>query len=176
MLTLKIKSFEELSAREVYEILGARCDVFTVEQKICYPDADGVDLHSLHVWLEAHDGTVEAYLRLYREDDGAGKTAGAYDSPAAEAHDSTTAGAHDSTIAGPVHMGRVLTRRHGEGLGRRVVEAGIEAAWTRMGADEIRLHSQEYCIGFYEKMGFRVCSSLFDEAGIPHAEMRLLRG
>lgn len=160
MLTLKIKSFEELSAREVYEILGARCDVFTVEQKICYPDADGVDLHSLHVWLETRDGTVEAYLRLYREDDGAGKTAGAC----------------DSTTAGPVHMGRVLTRRHGEGLGRRVVEAGIEAAWTRMGANEILLHSQEYCIGFYEKMGFRVCSGLFDEAGIPHAEMRLLRG
>ena len=160
MLTLKIKSFEELSAREVYEILGARCDVFTVEQKICYPDADGVDLHSLHVWLETRDGTVEAYLRLYREDDGAGKTTGA----------------HDSTTAGPVHMGRVLTRRHGEGLGRRVVEAGIEAAWTRMGANEILLHSQEYCIGFYEKMGFRVCSGLFDEAGIPHAEMRLLRG
>ncbi len=160
MLTLKIKSFEELSAREVYEILGARCDVFTVEQKICYPDADGVDLHSLHVWLETRDGTVEAYLRLYREDDGAGKPTGA----------------HDSTTAGPVHMGRVLTRRHGEGLGRRVVEAGIEAAWTRMGANEILLHSQEYCIGFYEKMGFRVCSGLFDEAGIPHAEMRLLRG
>lgn len=163
MLTLKIKPFEELSAREVYEILGARCDVFSVEQKICYPDADGVDLQSLHVWLEADDGTVEAYLRLYRESgtSAEGATTGC-DSAARAA-------------AGLVHMGRVLTRRNGEGLGRRIVEAGIETAWARMGADEIRLHSQEYCIGFYGKMGFRVCSDLFDEAGIPHAEMTLLR-
>lgn len=141
-----VKSFSELTASEVYEILKARCDIFTVEQQICYPDMDDIDYEALHVFLADQKGVVQAYLRLYRE------------SPGEEA----------------VHMGRVLTREHGTGWGRQIVEAGIRAAEERMAARQILLHSQQYCIGFYAKMGFQVTSDIFIEAEIPHVEMRLL--
>ena len=137
-----IKSFTELSGSEVYEILKARCDVFTVEQQICYPDMDDIDYGALHVFIADDNGLVLAYLRLYRED-------------------------------GDVHMGRVLTREHGKGLGRILVEEGIRAAESHFGAGRIVIHSQQYCIGFYEKFGFQVSSDVFIEAEIPHVEMVL---
>ena len=137
-----VKTFGELSGSEVYEILKARCDVFTVEQQICYPDMDDIDYDAVHVFIADEKGLVLAYLRLYREE-------------------------------GSVHMGRVLTRDHGKGLGRILVEEGIRAAVAHFGASSIVLHSQEYCSGFYEKFGFKITSDIFIEAEIPHVEMVL---
>jgi ElaA protein len=142
-MTVTVKPFGELTASEVYEILKARCDIFTVEQQICYPDMDDIDYDAIHVFCADERGVVQAYLRLYTEGD-----------------DNET-----------VHIGRVLTRDHGMGLGRVVMEEGIRVAFGRMGAARILLHSQEYCIGFYEKFGFRVVSDVFIEAEIPHVEM-----
>lgn len=139
---IKVKRFQELTAAEVYEILKARCDVFTVEQKICYPDMDDIDYEALHVWCEDERGMVQAYLRLYRE-------------PCSTA----------------VHMGRVLTREHGRGQGRELVSEGVRVAREMMGATQIELHSQQYCTVFYEKLGFRAVSPVFIEADIPHVSM-----
>lgn len=143
MLTTHIKPFCELSASEVYEILKARCDVFTVEQKICYPDMDDIDYDAIHVSLSDEWGIVQAYLRLFREEES---------SPV-------------------VHVGRVLSREHHNGMGRIVMQEGIRVAKEMMGAQELILHSQEYCIGFYEKLGFKVVSDTFIEAEIPHVTM-----
>lgn len=142
---ITVKAFAELTTVEVFEILRARCDVFTVEQKICYPDPDDTDLEAVHVFSMDADGRVHAYLRLYA----------------------------DGAEPGLVHVGRVLTREHGRGLGREIMAAGIWAARERMGAKTLTLHSQQYCIGFYEKSGFSVCSDVFMEADIPHVEMRM---
>lgn len=143
MNKLVVKSFGELSGAEVYEILKARCDVFTVEQKICYPDMDDIDYDAIHVFIHDEKGVVQAYLRLFREEEG---------SPV-------------------VHVGRVLSREHHNGLGRMVMLEGIRVAKEMMGAQQLTLHSQEYCIGFYEKMGFKVVSDTFIEADIPHVIM-----
>ena len=43
MKTFVIKKFDELSGREVYEILKARSTVFMMEQNIHYLDMDDVD-------------------------------------------------------------------------------------------------------------------------------------
>lgn len=59
-----VKRFSDLSGREVYEILKARCDVFTVEQGIRYPDMDDIDYRSLHVWLQAGIPHVQMTLTL----------------------------------------------------------------------------------------------------------------
>lgn len=144
-MTISVKSFGELSGAEVYEILKARYDVFAVERRICYPDMDNVDYEALHVFAKDDNGLVHAYLRLYR----------------------------DAAEPSAVHMGRVLTRRHGIGLGRQVVEAGIRAARDIPGASSVVLHSQQYCSGFYSKMGFDITSDIFEEAGIPHLRMEL---
>lgn len=66
-MELKIKNFDELSTRELYEIARARTEIFLLEQRIICQDFDRVDYESLHCFLE-EDGRVAAYLRAYRTD------------------------------------------------------------------------------------------------------------
>ena len=66
---MKSKFFSELTAREVYEIVRARQEVFLMEQKIICRDFDGVDYDALHCFIE-RDGKVCAYLRAYKSDEG----------------------------------------------------------------------------------------------------------
>ena len=59
-----VKTFEELTTKELYEILKARCAVFTVEQNIICQDMDGIDYRAMHCFFE-EEGRVEAYLRAF---------------------------------------------------------------------------------------------------------------
>ncbi len=63
------KTFEELSVGELYEILKLRSDVFVVEQNCVYPDIDGIDRKSMHLFA-AEDGKIVSYLRIYRREEG----------------------------------------------------------------------------------------------------------
>lgn len=65
-MKFKAKFFDELTARELYEIVRARQEIFLMEQNIVCRDFDGVDYDSLHCFLE-QEGKVMAYLRAYRE-------------------------------------------------------------------------------------------------------------
>ena len=38
----------------------------------------------------------------------------------------------------------------------------------------IYIEAQCYAVGYYEKVGFEVCSDEFLEDGIPHVQMKLL--
>ena len=63
---LNIRTFDKLSAAELYEILRLREAVFIVEQNCPYPEADGTDPEAVHLWYAGEDGRVAAYLRLYQ--------------------------------------------------------------------------------------------------------------
>lgn len=93
-----------------------------------------------------------------------------------------------ATVAGaPVGTARLLTEdttgrigricvvpeQRGTGLGAALVRAGIDALSAQPGLTSIQLGAQSYAIGFYEKLGFRVCGPEYDDAGIPHREMEL---
>ena len=65
-MNLHIKTFEQLSSTELYEILKARSAVFVVEQTCPYQDIDDGDYESLHVYLE-EEGKLLAYLRCYEQ-------------------------------------------------------------------------------------------------------------
>ena len=68
-MKLVSKFFDELTTRELYEILKARAEIFVVEQECVYQDVDGKDYESLHVFYE-EDGKVVAYLRsFWKEND-----------------------------------------------------------------------------------------------------------
>ena len=71
-MELKIKDFDSLSTRELYEIARARTEIFLLEQRIICQDFDRVDYDSLHCFFES-DGRVVAYLRAYQADDGSVK-------------------------------------------------------------------------------------------------------
>ncbi|MCC9597438.1 MULTISPECIES: GNAT family N-acetyltransferase [unclassified Rubrivivax] len=74
---------------------------------------------------------------------------------------------------GVVRVGRmaVLAPHRGGGLGRRVLDALIDAA-RAAGHATVMLHAQESAIGFYDRAGFEAVGPSFVEAGIVHQEMR----
>ncbi len=72
-----------------------------------------------------------------------------------------------------VQAGRVLTRRHGTGLGGKLLKAGIAQVREKFDPDRIYIEAQCYAVGYYEREGFRVCSEEFLEDGIPHVGMEL---
>ena len=140
--TLVIKKFDRLTPREVYEILRIRTAVFVVEQECPYQEVDGTDYDSLHVWLE-EDKEIVAYLRIFVKDE----------------------------ETNTVQIGRVLSKRRGQGLGAKVLEHGLEAAKIEMGADRVFIEAQTYALDFYKKFGFEACGEEFLEDGIPHTPM-----
>lgn len=74
---------------------------------------------------------------------------------------------------GIAHIGRVLTTVRGKGYGLEVMKAAITHCQEVLGCSHIIVHAQVQVIGFYEKLGFRVTSDLFDECGILHKTMEL---
>ena len=87
------------------------------------------------------DGKIAAYLRLFYRNEGI------------------------------VQIGRVLTVRRNEGLGRKLLHEAVMFAEETMKPETMYLEAQTYASGFYEKEGFRVVSEPFDEDGIPHVKM-----
>lgn len=67
-MEFRAKYFDELSTKELYEIIKARNEIFVVEQKILYQDLDDIDYKSLHCFIVEND-KVRAYLRAFYIDD-----------------------------------------------------------------------------------------------------------
>jgi ElaA protein len=57
------RAFSELTVAELYAIMALREQVFIVEQKCPYLEADGLDPQARHVWAE-EAGELRAYLRI----------------------------------------------------------------------------------------------------------------
>ncbi|KIT15007.1 GNAT family N-acetyltransferase [Jannaschia aquimarina] len=74
---------------------------------------------------------------------------------------------------GEVKIGRVATlaRARGRGHAKRLIEAAMEAA-RRDGATRAYLSAQETVIPWYESLGFTAEGPPYDDAGIPHRDMR----
>ena len=140
---LNVRTFSELSADELYEILRARAEVFLMEQGIVYVDADEVDRRATHVFRR-EERSVVSYARLF---------------PEAE--------------EGVVHMGRVLTTKRGKGLGREVVEEALRFSFSKLKAQCVRIDSQSSVAPFYSHLGFRQTSDVFVLEGVEHVKMEL---
>lgn len=141
-----VKSFDELSALELYEVLKLRTDVFFVEQRVDETELDYRDLEptTRHYWVADESGAVLAYLRTLWDDEPQHR----------EAH---------------VVVGRVVTRAdaRGAGLATRLLAAAIA---DNADAD-IVLHAQEYAQALYAKAGFEPFGDVYLEAGIRHIGM-----
>tara|TARA_B100000945_G_scaffold313664_1_gene310090 strand:- start:433 stop:891 length:459 start_codon:yes stop_codon:yes gene_type:complete len=145
-LSWEWKSFSELKRDELYDILRFRQEIFVVEQKSWYLDADGLDQSSLHL-LVLDKGILIGYLRL---------------TPPGKKYPETS-------------IGRVSIDKgyRGEKLGDHLLIMGIEKGKEAYGSGSYRISAQEYLISYYEKHGFKVQGNLYDEDGIPHIEMLL---
>ena len=67
----------------------------------------------------------------------------------------------------------VQSLRRNQGIGKSILNALIQTAKEK-GAQECILHAQTHAIAFYAKADFEPHGPIFDEAGIPHVEMRLM--
>ena len=144
-MELIVKHFNELSTRELYEILKTRFEIFVTEQECIYQDLDDKDQDAIHVFCINDSGRVAGCLRVFWND----------------------------KAAGVAQIGRVVTLEHGKGIGREILHKGVEIATEQLGAKKIYLEAQEYAIGYYAKEGFEVVSDVFMEDGIPHVKMEL---
>jgi ribosomal protein S18 acetylase RimI-like enzyme len=61
------------------------------------------------------------------------------------------------------------------GIGRLLVDAGVERL-RAAGATRVWCNARDVAIGFYERLGWRICGDGFvqEELGIPHHPMELL--
>lgn len=137
-----IKKFDDLSARELYEILRIRVGVFVVEQNCPYQDIDGLDEKAYHVFLK-EDGKIIAYLRVLDKGD-------KFDE---------------------VSVGRVISLKRRSGVGTLLMQAGLKVAKEKFRADRVKVGAQVYAKPFYESVGFQQISDEYDEDGIPHIYM-----
>ena len=127
-MELKIKTFDELTLRELYEILRLRAEVFIVEQKGCYQDLDGIDCESLHIFFEEADGSVSGCVRIFPKED----------------------------EPGTVQVGRLVCRARRTGMGSKLMEQAERLAKERYGAEELYLTGRKSAEGFYLKCGYRI--------------------
>ncbi|WP_323750678.1 GNAT family N-acetyltransferase [Marinobacter sp.] len=72
------------------------------------------------------------------------------------------------------YIGRmaVLPEFRGKGVGEALIRHLLKESAGRY--QELRLSAQQHATGFYLRCGFHACSSLYDDAGIPHLDMRCL--
>lgn len=143
-MEIDVKTFEELSSKELYEVLQLRSEVFVVEQDCVYQDIDGKDERALHI-LGWEDGNLVAYARCFQ--------AGDYFDKAS--------------------IGRVLVRENYRklGYGHEITKASIKAIKTKYKTDTIKISAQVYLVIFYESHGFKTYGDRYMEDGIPHIAM-----
>jgi ElaA protein len=148
MLSWQWKRFPELSLDELYRLIALREQVFVVEQKSLYQDADGHDRGAYHLLgMAAGDPepVLAAYLRVL---------------PPGEKYPEAS-------------FGRVVTapslRRHG--YGKLLVAKGLAFIEENFPGVPVRIGAQHYLQRFYEGYGFRRISDVYDEDGVPHIDM-----
>ena len=143
----KIKPFEALSAKELYDLLALRSEVFVVEQNCVYQDIDDKDKKAFHL-IGVFDDKIVAYARIFK--------AGDY--------------FKEASIGRVVISKNYRDRKWGHDLMQNAI-IGIE---THFNASKITISAQLYLQKFYETQGFIKTSSVYLEDNIPHIEMKRL--
>jgi GNAT superfamily N-acetyltransferase len=64
----------------------------------------------------------------------------------------------------------VLNNLQGKGIGRALMQFAENIARDR-GYKKIIMHARKSAAGFYEKLGYQICSPEFEEVTLPHYEM-----
>lgn len=143
-MEITVKTFDELTTYELYELLQLRTEVFVVEQDCVYQDLDGKDTKALHI-IGKKGEKIIAYTRCFKP--------GIYFEEAS--------------------IGRVVVdQKHRKFmLGHEIMKASIEAIKDHYKTEKIKLSAQTYLMHFYESLGFQAVGEGYLEDGIPHIAM-----
>ena len=140
----KIRTFDELSNRELYSILRLRSEIFVVEQNCVYQDLDNKDLNAYHL-MAIENGELIGYLRILNK----------------------------GVSYKEASIGRVVVKKEyrRKKLGLEIINKGIDFIINTLQEKEVRISAQVYAKNLYEKAGFVEVSEEYLEDDIPHVEM-----
>lgn len=141
------KKFDELSVKELYQVLQLRNEVFVVEQNAVYQDADDKDINSFHLcgW---HNENLVTYARII---------------PPGLAFNEASIG---RVVTAPAYRKMKL--------GKQLMALAIKHTLETYHVNSIKIGAQLYLQKFYTELGFENCSEMYIEDGIPHIEMILI--
>lgn len=141
---IHVKTFDELTTSELYEIIKLRIVVFVVEQNCPYPETDDLDQVAHHVLYYKGEELI-AYSRILPDDT-------KYDVPS---------------------IGRIVVKKafRGTEVGAILIKKSIEAVYERFGKTTIKIAAQQPLKAYYEQFGFRQISEMYLEDDIPHVDM-----
>ena len=144
MIAWKYVAFDELTLRELYELLQLRTEVFTVEQNCVFQDIDGADDQAMHL-LGTQNNQLVAYARCF------------------------PAGVKFAEAS----IGRVVTRSlaRGSGLGHLLIQQAVSSVCALWGPQPIRIGAQARLKAYYSGHGFVDVGVPYVEDGIDHLEM-----
>lgn len=143
-MEIKIKTFNEFSLDELYQVLQLRSEVFVVEQDCVYQDIDGKDQKALHI-MGFKNNDLIAYTRCFDKGNYFEETS----------------------------IGRVIVKQNFRkfSYGHELLKASIEVIESRFKTKKIKISAQVYLTKFYESHGFQQTGEGYLEDGIPHISM-----
>lgn len=136
------KYLQELDTLEFYKILKLRIDTFVVEQERIYHELDEKDLTAVHIFHVNEQEEVDAYARVFEED--------------------------EKVFFGRLVT---ASSARGKGLGSRLVEEILILCEKEWLGKIIEIEAQEQVVGFYEKFGFVTQGEPFIFESTPHIKM-----
>jgi ElaA protein len=147
-MNFTLKTFQQLTNIELYNILKERTEVFVVEQNCPYPEVDGKDVQSYHLFRE-EKGEIIAYLRIL---------------PPGVSYEELS-------------IGRVLVKKayRGQKLAQQLMTEALHFIHNELKEPTVKIQAQEYLSQFYESFGFEAISEVYLEDNIPHIDMILKR-
>lgn len=144
MISILVKSFNDLSKIELYKILRLRAEVFIVEQDCIYQDIDDKDQKALHVILKK-ESEIIGYTRIFWPGD-----------------------YFDEASIGRVVISK--KERH-NCYGTDLMKASVNAIYATIKTKKIKISAQTYLKEFYNNLGFYEKGKEYFEDGIPHIAM-----
>lgn len=146
-MSWKLKSFNELTSMELYNILKERTLVFVVEQNCPYLEVDGKDPASYHLFKEGEHKEIIAYIRIL---------------PAGIAYQEAS-------------LGRVLVRKEnrGQGIAEELIGRALDFIRNDLKETTIKIQAQAYLQKLYHSFGYKNVSETYLEDNIPHIDMIL---
>ncbi|EOP01774.1 hypothetical protein ICS_05857 [Bacillus cereus BAG2O-3] len=145
-MSWNLKKFDELTNIELYNLLKERTLVFVVEQNCPYPEVDGKDPFSYHLFKE-DNGEIIAYLRIV---------------PAGVSYQE-------------ISIGRVFVKKEyrGQGIAEELLKKGLDFIQNELKEKTVKIQAQDYLRKFYSSFGFQTISQTYLEDNITHVDMLL---
>jgi ElaA protein len=137
------KPFDELTPKELYDLLRLRSEVFVVEQNCVFLDMDNKDFYCDHVLI--YTDQLVATSRLV---------------PPGISYEEMS-------------IGRIVSHRSARrtGVGKLLMQESLRLLKDKFGDGPVKIGAQYYLKDFYGRFGFVQCSDIYDEDGIDHILM-----